>query len=77
MKKVFKGFKRNASSNEKEFIYKEELKDELKNNSIVLSFALSIIIVGIFSIFYTTNKISFYICLFAKVFQFKTLAFCF
>lgn len=51
-----KKFKRNAVSNEKEFIYKEELKEELKNNSIVLSFALSIIIIGIFSCFYSTNN---------------------
>ena len=51
-----KGFKRNAASNEREFIYKEELKEELKNNSIVLSFALSIIVIGIISIFYSTNN---------------------
>ena len=51
-----KKFKHNSKSNEKEFIYQEELKEELKNNSIVLSFALSIIIIGIFSIFYNTNN---------------------
>ena len=54
MKKLFK--QRNAKSNEEEFIYKDELSEELKNNSIVLSFALSIIIIGIFSIFYNTNN---------------------
>ncbi len=37
------------------FEYKEELDDELKNNSIVLSFAISIIIVGIISVFYKNN----------------------
>lgn len=36
--------------------YKEELKEELKNNSIVLSFAISIIIIGIFSIFYNNTN---------------------
>jgi len=40
----------------KGFIYKEELKEELKNNSIVLSFAFSIIIIGIISIFYQNNS---------------------
>ena len=40
---------------EEEFKYKEELKSELKNNSIVLSFALSIIVIGIFSIFYKNS----------------------
>ena len=38
------------------FIYKEELKEELKNNSIVLSFAISIIVVGIISIFYKNSN---------------------
>lgn len=38
------------------FIYKEELKEELKNNSIVLSFAVSIIVVGIISIFYKNSN---------------------
>ena len=38
------------------FIYKEELKEELKNNSIVLSFAISIIIIGIISIFYKNSN---------------------
>ena len=57
MKKLFK--QRNAKSNEEEFIYKYELSEELKNNSIVLSFALSIIIIGIFSIFYNTPFIIF------------------
>ncbi|MDY5875562.1 MAG: hypothetical protein SPJ74_05780, partial [Bacilli bacterium] len=40
---------------EEEFKYKEEIKSELKNNSIVLSFALSIIVIGIFSIFYKNS----------------------
>ena len=43
------------SPGEEEFKYKEELKSELKNNSIVLSFALSIIVIGIFSIFYKNS----------------------
>ena len=38
------------------FQYKEELLEELKNNSIVLSFAISIIIIGIFSIFYNNSN---------------------
>ena len=33
------------------FNHRKEFKEELKNNSIVLSFAVSIIIIGIFSIF--------------------------
>ena len=36
--------------------YKEEIEEELKNNSIVLSFALSIVIVGIISIFYKNSN---------------------
>ena len=36
--------------------HKEEVKEELKNNSIVLSFAFSIIIVGILSIFYRNSN---------------------
>ena len=36
--------------------YKNEIKDELKNNSIVLSFAISIIIIGFISVFYTNNN---------------------
>ena len=40
---------------EEKFKYKEEIKSELKNNSIVLSFALSIIVIGIFSIFYKNS----------------------
>ena len=40
---------------EEGFDYKEELKEELKNNSIVLSFAISIIIIGFISIFYKNN----------------------
>ena len=42
--------------NRREFKYKDELKEELKNNSIVLSFAFSIIIIGIFSIFYKNSS---------------------
>ena len=38
--------------------HREEIKEELKNNSIVLSFAVSIVIIGIFSIFYkNTNSL--------------------
>lgn len=40
----------------KENKHKEEIKEELKNNSIVLSFAISIIIIGIFSIFYKNSN---------------------
>jgi len=40
----------------KESKHKEEIKEELKNNSIVLSFAISIIIIGIFSIFYKNSN---------------------
>ena len=40
----------------KGFTYKEELQEELRNNSIVLSFAISIIIIGIISIFYHNNS---------------------
>ena len=36
--------------------YSKEIKEELMNNSIVLSFALCIIIIGIFSLFFTTNN---------------------
>lgn len=43
------------SPENQEFKYKEEIKSELKNNSIVLSFALSIIVIGIFSIFYKNS----------------------
>lgn len=32
--------------------YKSEIKDELMNNSIVLSFAVAIVVIGFFSIFY-------------------------
>lgn len=38
------------------FEHKDEFKEELKNNSIVLSFAISIIIIGIFSIFYSNSS---------------------
>lgn len=50
MKKFIK-----RNKNKEEFHYKDELNDELKNNSIVLSFAVSIIIVGIISVFYKNN----------------------
>ena len=50
MKNIFK----RKISNEP-FAYGEEIKEELKNNSIVLSFAISIIIIGIISMFYKTN----------------------
>lgn len=36
--------------------YKKEIKEELKNNSIVLSFAISIIIIGIITIFYKNSE---------------------
>lgn len=36
--------------------HKKEFKEELKNNSIVLSFAISIIIIGVFSIFYKNEN---------------------
>lgn len=36
--------------------YDEAIRDELKNNSIVLSFAFSIIIIGLISVFYTNNN---------------------
>lgn len=36
--------------------YKEEIKEEFKNNSIVLSFALCIIVIGILSIFFKTGS---------------------
>ena len=39
-----------------EIKHKEEIKEELKNNSIVLSFAIAIIIVGIFSCFYNNSE---------------------
>ncbi len=50
MKKWFRREKK-----EEVFNYEEELKEELKNNSIVLSFAISIIIIGFISIFYKNN----------------------
>ena len=50
MKKLFKKKIENEG-----FDYKEELKEELKNNSIVLSFAISIIIIGFISMFYENN----------------------
>lgn len=48
-------FRKKIKEEEEEFDYKEELNDELTNNSIVLSFAISIIIVGIISVFYKNN----------------------
>lgn len=38
------------------FNHRKEFKEELKNNSIVLSFAVSIIIIGVFSIFYKNEN---------------------
>ncbi len=38
------------------FKHKDEIKEELKSNSIVLSFAISIIIIGFISIFYKTSN---------------------
>ena len=50
MKKLFK-----KKTENEVFDYKEELKEELENNSIVLSFAISIIIIGFISMFYENN----------------------
>ena len=36
--------------------YKEEIKEEFQNNSIVLSFALCIIVIGILSMFFKTSN---------------------
>ena len=36
--------------------YMEEIKEELNNNSIVLSFALCIIVIGVLSIFFKTSS---------------------
>ena len=36
--------------------HKDEIREELKNNSIVLSFAVAIIVIGIFSIFYDAGN---------------------
>ena len=36
--------------------HKEEIREELRNNSIVLSFAIAIVIIGIFSIFYNAGN---------------------
>ena len=44
------------SFKEKVNTYKEEIKQELKNNSIVLSFAIAIIFVGILSCFYNNSN---------------------
>lgn len=48
-------FKFNKQQNRSEDSYKKEIEAELKNNSIVLSFALSIIVIGIISIFYQNS----------------------
>lgn len=48
-------FKFNKQQNRAEDSYKKEIEAELKNNSIVLSFALSIIVIGIISIFYQNS----------------------
>jgi len=50
----FNLFKKKAIPKEEN--YKKEIESELSNNSIVLSFALSIIIIGIISIFYQTSN---------------------
>lgn len=44
------------SFKEKVNTYKEEIRQELKNNSIVLSFAIAIIFVGILSCFYNNSN---------------------
>lgn len=49
-------FKFNKRPVKKEDSYENDIKSELKNNSIVLSFALSIIIIGIISIFYKNSN---------------------
>ena len=41
---------------DRKFDYDDEIKEELKNNSIVLSFAISIIVVGFISIFYQNSN---------------------
>ena len=46
----------NSQQEKKEESYKNDIKAELKNNSIVLSFALSIIVIGIISIFYKNSN---------------------
>lgn len=53
MKKIFnfRGKKEKISD-----IYKKEIENEFKNNGVVLSFAFSIIIIGIISIFYQNSK---------------------
>lgn len=48
-------FKFNKQQSRIEDSYKKEIEAELKNNSIVLSFALSIIVIGIISIFYQNS----------------------
>ena len=37
-------------------VYETEIKEELQNNSIVLSFAVAIVIIGLFSIFYDSGN---------------------
>ncbi len=36
--------------------YKDEIREELKNNSIVLSFAIAIVVIGLFSVFYNAGN---------------------
>ena len=36
--------------------YREEINEELKNNSIVLSFAIAIFVIGVFSCFYDAGN---------------------
>ena len=52
---VFMKWKVNRKNKASGDDYSIEIKEELMNNSIVLSFALCIIIIGIFSCFYKAN----------------------
>ena len=47
----------NKNEKNKKYKYKEEIKQELMNNSITLSFALCIIIIGVFALAFKTNNI--------------------
>ena len=47
----------NKNEKNKKCKYKEEIKQELMNNSITLSFALCIIIIGVFALAFKTNNI--------------------
>ncbi len=48
-------FKFNKRIKSREENYKEEIREEIRNNSILLSFALAIIIIGIISVFYKNS----------------------